>query len=644
MVTIKVLHLRYCLTAWGAFVCFLSPALADSNSTDIPQLVIVANRAPSVVNNVGRSIDRMEVSNNDSAVASNNLTNVLSPAPGVYIPEIGGPGAPGVMPMEIRGFRNGGTKLLLNGMVLDDPSSISGNYEAFYGALNLSDIKSVELLKGSAGVLYGSDAQSGVLNLIPYTPEKGQSLNFQMEGGAYETFSENIQINQGTEDMGLFSSLFREDSSGLDTHGDYNNTTLLLNSLAKPFAANITINPIFRFVNASNDLDTSPTLNAEGHLVTNQDTENNTVDANAYFLGVATLYEAQPGIDAQLNIYHNRTNRNYYFEFFGLPSTSDLTADSFHVENQFAITSDNKQNKLLFGLDYNFQHVSTDADSVTDDESREIYGAYLHDTLAIFQDYWELAGGVRVTHVSDISSTFPTLEASNTFHIPALGGKVHSSIAQGFRAPTLFETKGNMQDYNTGQIVNVGNDDLDKEESLSWDSGYEQTLFDDKIKLDITFFQIDSEQTILFDYANFTHINGGSGISQGIETALDYQVNNWLTNRWAFTYLDKAQGLDHSRRQRTPWSWATCQLSAVIEKFTLTSMLKYRGEQQIEFYGVSEEASEHGVFLADLFVGYQIDSNAQVYVEGNNIFNQQYTEGGYSMPDAAFYVGLRLSL
>jgi vitamin B12 transporter len=42
--------------------------------------------------------------------------------------------------------------------------------------IDTTDIKQIEVLKGPASVLYGTDAISGVVQLISKTPEKTQLL------------------------------------------------------------------------------------------------------------------------------------------------------------------------------------------------------------------------------------------------------------------------------------------------------------------------------------------------------------------------------------------------------------------------------------------------------------------------------------
>ena len=617
--------------------------LRPSYGDPVPELMIVANRVPTQVAAIGRSTESVPLQGTPAINLTSSLADALAPVAGINSLELGGPGSPGVMPLEVRGFRSGGAKVLLNGMTLDDPSSVSGNFESFYSHLNLADMQKVEILKGSAGVLYGSDAQSGALNFIPLTPQIGESLKLQAEGGAYETYSGNIQLNNATENLGLFASLWREDSSGLDTHGNYDNTSLLINTMAQ-VNSELKISPIVRIINTNTDLDNSPTVNEQGQIVPNQDTATNYVDADAYFVGLATDYEINASTNTQFNVYHNHTERSYYFEYYGFPSYADYSADSFHLENQTVFSNSNKTNTFLVGWDYNNQHVSTDADAVTDSEGRDIYGAYLHDSLALIPNFWVIAAGARLSHVSDISETFPTLELSSSLQIPATHGRLHSSIAQGFRAPTLFESKGNMQDFNTGEIISVGNDSLEKEESISWDTGYEQTLWADRATIDVTFFQINSDQTILFDYATYSHYNGGEAVSQGIETSANYKITRWLSSKVAYTYLDRAQGSDQERRARAPWNWATWQLSANYADYLASATLKYRGAQEIEFYGLTDRVTENDAFVTNLYFGYQLTSETLLYLQGNNVFNEHYTEAGYRMPAASYYVGVKVML
>ena len=63
----------------------------------------------------------------------------------------------------VRGGNNRQVLVLIDGVQMGDPSFISGDYDL--RLLNLSQIESIEIIKGAASSLYGSGAATAVINI-----------------------------------------------------------------------------------------------------------------------------------------------------------------------------------------------------------------------------------------------------------------------------------------------------------------------------------------------------------------------------------------------------------------------------------------------------------------------------------------------
>ena len=75
--------------------------------------------------------------------------------------------------------------VLIDGVVLNDPSLIGGNFD--FGNLLVGDISRVEILRGAQSTLYGSQAIGGVINIITTEPQPGLGADVQAEGGSLGT-------------------------------------------------------------------------------------------------------------------------------------------------------------------------------------------------------------------------------------------------------------------------------------------------------------------------------------------------------------------------------------------------------------------------------------------------------------------------
>jgi outer membrane cobalamin receptor len=109
------------------------------------------------------------------------LSDLLRSAPGTTVVRTGAPG--GVTTLFVRAGESNYTKVLLDGIPLNEPG----------GAFNLSNITTenlerVEFIRGANSALYGSDAMTGVIQLITRRGARVKpDVRFGVEGGTFST-------------------------------------------------------------------------------------------------------------------------------------------------------------------------------------------------------------------------------------------------------------------------------------------------------------------------------------------------------------------------------------------------------------------------------------------------------------------------
>ena len=108
----------------------------------------------------------------------------MTQTPGITESTNGGPGT--TTSVRIRGAEAGDTLVLIDGVQMNDPSGADDSYD--FGNLLVGDISRIEILRGSASTLYGSQAIGGVVNIITAQPHKdGLSGDVQGESGSLST-------------------------------------------------------------------------------------------------------------------------------------------------------------------------------------------------------------------------------------------------------------------------------------------------------------------------------------------------------------------------------------------------------------------------------------------------------------------------
>ncbi|NYT25779.1 TonB-dependent receptor [Alcaligenaceae bacterium] len=207
------MHLHPLRRSLAAIFC-LSP-LSVFSQAGVPELdtvVVTASRAPQALGDamgditvVGR--EELQRAGNDSVV------DILARQPGVQITDTGGRQTPtGVM---LRGANPNHTLVLIDGMRIN--GSIQGGVN--WGAIDPALIERIEILRGAASSLYGSDAIGGVINIITRKGETDRPLSgwADIGIGSYETFKAATGFSGASNGWDYSLSASMAESGGYST-------------------------------------------------------------------------------------------------------------------------------------------------------------------------------------------------------------------------------------------------------------------------------------------------------------------------------------------------------------------------------------------------------------------------------------------
>ncbi len=122
-------------------------------ASGLPQSTLETSKAVSV-------IDGEELTARNAVT----LADAVRLTPGVQVRDAGGPGQLGSL--RIRGLRSDAAAVLVDGVRLRDAASAQGDITGFFSNLGVIDFDRVEVLRGSASSLYGSNAVGGVINIV----------------------------------------------------------------------------------------------------------------------------------------------------------------------------------------------------------------------------------------------------------------------------------------------------------------------------------------------------------------------------------------------------------------------------------------------------------------------------------------------
>lgn len=159
------------------------------------EVVITAQGTAQPVDEVSKAItvvDQKEIDERDESTIAEALRTV----PGLRVQQLGGPGS--FTSIKTRGLRSEDTAVLIDGLRFRDAAAIQGDASGFLEDLIVTDVRQVEVLRGSGSSLYGTNAIGGVINLV--TDEGGGPFHGSLlaEGGGLGVFRGRAQVAGGT--------------------------------------------------------------------------------------------------------------------------------------------------------------------------------------------------------------------------------------------------------------------------------------------------------------------------------------------------------------------------------------------------------------------------------------------------------------
>ncbi|HMT14900.1 MAG TPA: TonB-dependent receptor plug domain-containing protein, partial [Aestuariivirga sp.] len=184
--------------------------VGQAEPIDLGTIEVIANRSATADAKVGSTVNRVSQQEIKTR-AQPSVADYLATLPGVSVSAPGGVGQETTL--IVRGADKKYVKTLFNGIDISDVTAtqVQPSIEHFMA----DGVSAIEVLKGSQGTLYGSDAVAGVIGISTLgEPEDGLHAELGAEGGSHSTFRSHAKVtaagNGGKMALGV---------SGLNTAG-----------------------------------------------------------------------------------------------------------------------------------------------------------------------------------------------------------------------------------------------------------------------------------------------------------------------------------------------------------------------------------------------------------------------------------------
>jgi len=503
------------------------------------QVVVSATRSEAAVSTLGTTVSVLDREHVEERMASSTLS-LLQDLPGVSVARTGGLGSQGSL--FVRGGESRFARILVDGVPINQPG---GAYD-FGNAVPL-EWERVEVVRGSASSLYGTDALAGVVHFVTRRGQGGPSGTLEAEGGANDwrrglgstsgsagAFDWNVGLLRLTTDNEVPNNAFEETAGAA--------------SLGTRVGALGTLRLVVR-ADSSETGTPGQTLFARPDLDARVERDDRVAGASFHWAGQALSHELRAGIaqSRQLSLdpldsgpytpsFGNVTGAFSLSDFpnpLGFQNDTDRLSFGYQVERQAG-------SRQLLAAGADLEHESGELGSRADDEllspTRTNVGAYLQDRVVLGERVYVTLGG-RLEH-NDSFGTKVVPRAAVAWRVRpgADATTLRASGGAGIKEPDFYQSFGL-------SFFAQGNPDLKPERSRTFDAGVEQRLAGGRVSAAATLFHheyLDQIAYALADPTSFrgTYVNLGKTRARGLELELQAAPVPALLLSAQYTYLD----------------------------------------------------------------------------------------------------------
>lgn len=482
----------------------------------------------------------------------------------------------------------------------------------------------VEVLRGPASVLYGSNAMGGVINIVTRKmQEDGIRTNINIGAGSYGSIQTEAtnRIRKGRFSSTVTASYNRTDGHRADMafeqYGGYA-------KLGYDFTDNW---KVWGDVNVTRFNATNPGSVMKPYIDNDQ-----RITRGMTSFALENYYEKTSGA---LSFFYNWGDHwiNDGYQPGGEPlqyrfnSNDQMLGVSWYQSAQLF-----QGNRLTVGADY--FHFGGEAWNQFFDGHRETSANKSLNEVAGYVDFRQdiaawltLDAGARVDYHSQTGTEFIP-QVGLAFHLPE-NAEIKAMASKGFRNPTIREM----------YMFPPQNPDLKPEKLWNYELSFSQRLMDNRLSYGLNVFYINGENLIIRlpnpNGSGMLNQNSGEIENWGAEANVGYQFNpvwsvmanySWLhmENPVLASPEHKLYGGVNFRKGR--WSAST-------------------GIQYVKgLYTDLDAATKENFVLWDMQGSFKATNYLSFYVRGENLLAQRYEiNAGYPMPKATFMGGVNIN-
>ena len=606
--------------------CSISLAADVSDSLSIGEVVVTGTRSATDVRHLPFTVSVIDRNTLTLEHQTSVLPTVMQQVPGLFVTSrammgygVSGGAAGGI---NLRGISGGAGQLLV---LIDGHPQYSGVYgHPIADSYQTLMAERVEVLRGPASMLYGSNAMGGVLNIVTrQMKENGVRTDINLGAGSWGT----IQAEASNQvRSGKFSSTVAAQYERTDNHRprmgfeQYGGMVKMGYNLSRHWSGYIDGN-VTHFNASYPGSITSPLYDGDQWITrgTAELAIENHYDNTNGGVSVYTNWGRHKIDDGTTNP-EQPTQR--YFR-----SKDALTGVSLYQSLRLLETA-----RLTLGVDYqhiygNAYYTSKQTGEVMETQNKQSGKSYRNE-IAGYMDYrhditqWlTVDAGIRVDHHSVTGTEW--IPQGGIVVRPITTGEVKAMVSKGFRNPTMREM----------YLYPPSNEELKPERLMNYELSWSHRV--QAVTYGVNLYYIKGDNMI--QTVNRQNVNTGEIENYGAEAEAAWTINShWrLSTNHSYLHMEHKIIAAPTYKGYLGAQWQQC-------KWTVVAGLQYINGL---YTAVGANETKENFLLLNATVNYALTKNIGLWARGENLLAQKYEINlGYPMPRATFMAGVNVKL
>ena len=601
--------------------CCTAPLMAqekDSLIIALDEAVVTGTRIARQKSKVTASISTISRETIDRSGELNVLPLLAYQVPGFLLNDRSitgfgvGPGSGGNISIRgISGTPNNRVLVLIDGQ----PQYMGIFAHPIADAYSASDIERVEIQRGAASVLYGSNAMGGAINLITRKATKeGWQGSANLGYGSFGTFMGSANAAYKQDKFHSLVAINRNSTSGFraDAADNFENTTGYL-KMGYAFSPALSLSGDVQLADA--------TYYQPGPIAAPLEE-----DKREYLRGRAaiSLRNDWGNVSGALLLFHNFGEHEFQTGF----SSKDQNQGITFYQNLSLLP----KQVLTLGIDYK-RFGGKAFNETLPPPARTGLGVQhtIHETdlyLQAQQDLGEktsINAGLR--QVSNSQYGKKLLPGFGIAYQARKNFTLKASSSKAFRSPSVVDLF----------LFPSSNELLEPEELWNHEAGFQTHILDSKLSLELMAFMAKGSNLIQINPMDTPPIgsNSGSFLNKGLESQIRYQSSASWKVMLNYAYVDASKNILFAPKHNLSF-----QADLQVKKFTIIPSMRVIGGLR---NSLLETDDNENYTLLDLRVMYAISPKVKAYVTGKNLLNTAYQlEKGFPMPGINVMTGIHL--